>query len=797
MDTRAPAKAVPSGSGPEDARFHQALFLALPDAVVCASFPDRLVVDVNPAFVRLLGHPRSALVGQSTERLHVDRKASGRFLELVEPFLSRGESVTVETPLRRADGVVLPCRVTVTPLERCDGAPIGVVGIVRLAAHDVAAPSEEALRDHVLDSMVEGVCLTDEAGRIVYTNPAEDAMFGYERGELAGQHVEVLHAYPPEHNRRIAGEVIARLREVGAWEGEFENRRKDGGLFTTRARISRVDIGGRPHWVCVQEDVTERKRVEREALAHTRSLKTLVRVQEELARSLDLDSVVQRATDAATLLTGAAFGAFFYTKTDAQGERFTLYALSGASREAFARFPMPRNTKVFGPTFAGERVVRSDDITKDPRYGQNAPYHGMPEGHLSVRSYLAVPVVSRDGSTVHGGLFFGHPEPGRFLQDSEDVASAIAAQAATALENANLYQQARQSEEKWRRLVENAPVQIVTIDADGKILTLNRSVTGDDPARLVGMRLHDLLPAEDRERLRGIMESAIRDQEPEEYEVRIVSPSGEERWFHSRIAPLAQGAVIISSDITQRKRDENEIALVRAQLIQGEKLAALGSLVSGVAHELRTPLTFLANNSFLLKQRISRVAAREGSAQEALAEASPYLAEITAGVDRINQLVEDLRRYTKARKESTFAVDALHLMTADAVELFRAANRATHPIETSLSPTPPTRANKGAIQQLVLNLLMNAAEASAEGSPVRIVTRAEGDQAVLEVIDRGGGIAPEMLPRIYDPLFTTKAEGTGLGLSIVQRIVEEHHAKIECESAPGEGTRFRVTFPPV
>src|SRR4029079_18481755 len=121
-----------------------------------------------------------------------------------------------------------------------------------------------------------------------------------------------------------------------------------------------------------------------------------------------------------------------------------LYAISGVPRERFDQFPMPRNTAVFEPTFSGTGVVRSDDITLDPRYGRNAPHHGMPEGHLPVRSYLAVPVISRGGETL-GGLFFGHPQPGMFTERAERLVRAVAAQAAVAIDNVRLYQ-ALQSE---------------------------------------------------------------------------------------------------------------------------------------------------------------------------------------------------------------------------------------------------------------------------------------------------------------------------------------------------------------
>jgi signal transduction histidine kinase/ActR/RegA family two-component response regulator len=181
-----------------------------------------------------------------------------------------------------------------------------------------------------------------------------------------------------------------------------------------------------------------------------RLLETLNRVGQSVAAELDLERVVQVVTDAGTELSGAAFGSFFYNRLDENGEAYWLYTISGARREDFAKFPMPRNTAVFAPTFRGEGVVRSDDILQDPRYGKNEPYSGMPKGHLPVRSYLAAPVVSRSGEVI-GGLFFGHPQPGVFTERSERLVSGIASQAAIAIDNARLFEAAQQQIAERRR----------------------------------------------------------------------------------------------------------------------------------------------------------------------------------------------------------------------------------------------------------------------------------------------------------------------------------------------------------
>jgi diguanylate cyclase (GGDEF)-like protein len=195
------------------------------------------------------------------------------------------------------------------------------------------------------------------------------------------------------------------------------------------------DVGG---IIVTTRDITEQKEAELALRDETRILDTLNRIGGRLAGELDLDALLQSVTDAATEVTGAAFGAFFYNATDESGDAYLLYTLSGAPREAFADFRMPRATALFGPTFEGRGPLRIDDVLEDPSYGLSPPYFGMPPGHLSVRSYLAVPVVSRRGEVI-GGLFFGHSEVGVFTERNERLAVGIAAHAAIAIDNARLY----------------------------------------------------------------------------------------------------------------------------------------------------------------------------------------------------------------------------------------------------------------------------------------------------------------------------------------------------------------------
>ncbi len=209
--------------------------------------------------------------------------------------------------------------------------------------------------------------------------------------------------------------------------------------------IETLELLGREHAARVEAEETGRR-----LLREKQRAEALHSVGSAIAGRLELQEIVQLATDAARELTPAAFGAFFYNVISPSGESYMLYALSGVERSAFERFPMPRNTEIFAPTFNGEGLVRLDDVLADPRYGRSAPYHGMPEGHLPVRSYLAVPVITSNGE-VAGGLFFGHPEPGMFSADDERMVEGIAAQSAIAIENARLYQERTRTAQTLQR----------------------------------------------------------------------------------------------------------------------------------------------------------------------------------------------------------------------------------------------------------------------------------------------------------------------------------------------------------
>ncbi len=401
----------------------------------------------------------------------------------------------------------------------------------------------------------------------------------YNRGwyEYTGTTFEEMQGWGWEkvHDPEMLPKVVEKWKrslDTGTpFEMEFPLRRHDGVFRTFLTRVNPVhdSAGNILRWVGINTDVDDQRR-------QARTLERLSEVGRTISADLDLEKVVQAVTDAATELSCAQFGAFFYKAISEAGEAYTLYTISGVPREMFEKFPMPRNTAIFAPTFAGEGTVRIDDVTCDPRFGRNAPYHGMPAGHLPVASYLAVPVISRSGE-VMGGLFFGHADAGVFTEQSAQVVESLAAQAAIALDNGRLYQRVvadrklvRQNEERYRSLVEASPTAqaVGTSNPQGYVVEDSpswRALTGQTFEQMRGRGWLQAVHPDFREETARRLDAAIAARQIYQMEFRLAMKDGTYRWFASKGVPVydEDGAVRewigTSSDIDQRRSSEEHL----------------------------------------------------------------------------------------------------------------------------------------------------------------------------------------------------------------------------------------------
>ncbi|HKQ51155.1 MAG TPA: PAS domain S-box protein [Pyrinomonadaceae bacterium] len=407
------------------------------DAIISKDL-DGMILSWNPGAERLYGYTAREAVGQPVTMLIPDDMPDEepRILEQIR----RGERVDhYETVRRRKDGTLIDVSLTVSPVKDASGRIIGASKIARDITTRKRAEETRRLLSAIVESSDDAIMSADMNLKVASWNSGAERMFGYTAAEALSQDATLI--TPPE----LAEETRARFehfkQSLVPQHFETVRRAKDGRLVDVSLTLSPItDERGRLVAIsAMARDVTARKRAEEQLREQAEIIETVNRAGQMLAAELDQHRLVQSVTDAATEVTGARFGSFFYNVLDEHGASYMLYTLSGAPREAFAHFPMPRATDLFGPTFRGEGTVLVADVKLDPRYGKNSPYYGMPEGHLPVTSYLAVPVVSRTGEVL-GGLFFGHPEPGVFTQRAARIVEGLAAQAAVAMDNARLFE---------------------------------------------------------------------------------------------------------------------------------------------------------------------------------------------------------------------------------------------------------------------------------------------------------------------------------------------------------------------
>ena len=346
-----------------------------------------------------------------------------------------------------------------SPVFDESGATVGVIAIVIETTERVLAErgreSAELRSSEVLEGMAEGFLLLDGDYRVRAINAEGMRVDHRSREAILGR--SLWEVWPGSEESEVGRLYKQAMQDRRPASLEHRYDWADGHHAWLDTRVYPSGDG----LAVFYRDVTERKRVEAAAGEESRILETLNRTGAALSGELDLERLVQMVTDAGAELTGAKFGAYFHNVMDETGERLHLFTLSGEERAAFERLGRPRATAIFGPTFRNEGVVRSDDILADPRYGQNAPHRGMPKGHLPVRSYLAVSVVSRSGEVL-GGLLFGHPEPGRFTERHERLMIGLAAQASVAIDNARLFQEVQRSKATLEERVAERTLELTT-----------------------------------------------------------------------------------------------------------------------------------------------------------------------------------------------------------------------------------------------------------------------------------------------------------------------------------------------
>jgi two-component system NtrC family sensor kinase len=517
---------------------------------------------------------------------------------------------------------------------------------------------------------------------------------------------------------------------------------------------------------------------------------TLITFGRGLSSQTDLDRLLKSIVDRLSETLLVARVAIFFPRT---GGGYTLMASHGLPAQLLAPESMTGlDFLKFDQPDAGTHIFLENPqqvLHFDPKERQAA-------AALDLNYYLPCRLQQKTIAVI--GL--GRTTNGDFLS-SEDVEllESMASYIGIAIQNARLYASLEQKISEYERLkefneniVESINVGVFAVDPEERVESWNAQMEvmyALPRSEAVGRSLRDILPS-------GFVDEFLRlKDEPgvhNLYRFRLQTRSGETRCANVAIAPLVSrnfevvGRIVIVDDITERMELE-------AQLTQADKLSSIGLLAAGVAHEVNTPLAVISSYTQMLAKQV------RGDQRVA-----PVLDKIISQTFRASEIVNGLLNFSRTSAAEFTALDLNHIIE-DTLKLLEHQFRASQvQLETALEHNlPPILGNSGKLQQVFLNLFLNAKDAMAAGGTLRVATQSNGLVAV-DISDTGSGIATEHMQRIYDPFFTTKTtvsegqrRGTGLGLAVSYGIIQEHAGKIHVESQLGSGTTFHLEFPTV
>ena len=738
------------------------LFEDAPEAIAVLDERNR-IVRVNRQYTRLYGYTAEDVIGRAPAELTVPPEGLAEAQELGRRT-ARGEQVRAEVVRLRKDGtrihVALHCIPVMVGEDR-----LGLYTISRDLSSEVEVREAVERREERFRALIENatdmVAIVSPGGTIEYVTPSVETLLGYSPAELIGTNAFGL-VHPDDAPDVIAGFTsLLRGEQVGE---EYEFRLKASGerwrTFEVRARNCVDDPELRGVVVNARDVTDERtaKQMQRRLDAFLEATPDFVAVLDPHGRALSVNRSFRE-----------------------------LLGIGGAESVTL-------NHLTLEDLFPGEVVER-------------LLHEGIPdatrEGSWSGETYL------KNTSGTHipvSQVVLAHRSASGKLEFLSTLARDITAQkeAETAL---------RRSEAHFRSLIENA-LDIITIaDPQGTVLFVSPSVKrvlGYDPEFLLGKNIFAFMNPEEvpnaRERFEGIVQEDQRTGGLLELEFRHQNGSWRmlESVSHNLLHDPAVGAIVINSrDVTDRRRAEEALMESQQQLLQSQKMEAVGRLAGGIAHDFNNLLTAIKGFTELLLLDFESKDPRRA-----------FASEIQGAATRAAGLTRQLLAFSRRQVLQPEVLD-LNATVAEMEKMLRRLVGEDMRIACSLDPAVGrVKADPGQLEQVLMNLVVNARDAMPGGGEVRIRTAnatlterhtqrqpyiKPGEYVLLEVSDTGSGMSREILDRVFEPFFTTKekGKGTGLGLSTVYGIVKQSDGYIWVDSEPGNGATFRIYLPRV
>ncbi len=506
--------------------------------------------------------------------------------------------------------------------------------------------------------------------------------------------------------------------------------------------------------------------------------KTLLSISKELSRERNLENLSRSLLDLiANALDLSQIALYLPEENDPR--TFQPFSAKGEFAVAPGAFRLP------------------EDLAEELRESQSLNLYAYPDRRSALQSlrspgfehFLSLSVEDKPV----GGLAMGRKADATFLTSEDwELLTTISSPVALALENARLYNQASLRAQELERLkdyseniIESLTVGVAVLDRKGQVIGWNRvleetfgrkkpEVLGDSLLKALGPgNFAALFPPDTQQEYNLLSETPLD------------MPGGGKRIFDIAKTPLLDnrlnpyGTILVFEDITEKIR-------LQQQLVTSEKLASIGLLSAGVAHEINTPLTGISSYVQMLQKRVTDV------------HFAQLLEKIEAQTERVSRIVKNLLNF--ARNPSDMAFHRVNLKDSlqEIISLIEYKLKAMNiKLELDLAPASPIWAQGERLQQVFINIILNAIDAMPQGGTLTLALSETAADAVVEITDTGLGIKEQHLAHIFDPFFTTKGvgKGTGLGLSISYAIVTEHDGRIAVKSEPGKGTKFRIEIP--
>ncbi len=762
---------------------HRRLLDLFPDAFIFYDIEGR-VVFVNAAFERIYGWPRQAWHGRQID--FVPPHEVQRTREATQRVLA-GETVVLETQRLTRDGRILDVEIRATPVRDPAGELAGIYAIHRDITEEKrqrrALQETETRYRMLLDASPDAIAVYDARGKILYVNPAFEKTFGWTLEELAGRGVDFV----PPHERERTRDAVERTLRGETVLLDTQRLTKDGRILDIQLKtcVFRDAEGNLAGDIVIYRDLTAHKRTEAE-LAETRA-------QYRLLLDASPDPISVYSPDGKILYVNPAFEKTF---------GWTLEELAGRGVDFVPPHERERTRAAVERTLRGENVfLETQRLTKDGRLLDiqlKTAVFRDPNGNLAgdIVIYRDVTELKRREKELERYRLR--------LEELVEERTRELIQANRRLEQEvrereRAQQALRESEERHRALFQSAPDAIFLAEGDsGRILDVNPAaerLTGRSRGELVGRYLKDLYPPGHWRRLCRLSGEGAEARPEETTVLRRGGPAVPVEVLAERVRIGDRSlCLLVCRDIRERKRLE-------AQLQHAQRMEAVGTLAGGIAHDFRNILQIVqAHAETLLGTLSGDSPVREG------------LERILRACLRGSELTTQLLTFSR-QAESHLRPVEINREVQDACAMLRRTIPRMIQIRTDLDPEAGfVLADPAQIEQMIVNLALNARDAMPTGGELRIETSAvsgealwsEGFQAApeeryvrLRVMDTGHGMDPETLRHIFDPFFTTKevGAGTGLGLATVYGIVKGHRGHIACRSRIGQGTVFTIFLP--